>query len=73
MNFCTGCGSQLQDQVRFCQNCGAPVGNTSAPTPVMHIPLDYTIQGDNLQIIRIRLKLKSLPMRKIVRPPRQAE
>jgi uncharacterized protein (TIGR00266 family) len=62
MAFCVNCGSQLPDTGRFCTNCGSPVDMTSggaapavAPPPV-HQPLDYTIQGDNLQVIRIRLQ-----------------
>ena len=50
----------MADGARFCNNCGRPLnatGNTAAaaPTPAPE-PLDYTIQGDNLQIARIRLK-----------------
>ena len=29
--FCTKCGSELQDGVRFCTNCGAPLNFVSAP------------------------------------------
>jgi uncharacterized protein (TIGR00266 family) len=64
MAFCTNCGTQLTENSRFCVNCGTPVGSVAsstdmmptAPLSVVHSPLDYTIQGDNLQIIRIRLK-----------------
>jgi uncharacterized protein (TIGR00266 family) len=64
MNFCTRCGTQIQDQGRFCPACGTPVGaigaaapSYSAPPPATPlVPLDYTIQGDNLQVIRVRLK-----------------
>jgi uncharacterized protein (TIGR00266 family) len=59
MAFCVNCGSQLPDSGRFCTNCGTPLnaasGGSSQPPPV-HQPLDYTIQGDNLQVIRIRLQ-----------------
>jgi len=55
MAFCTNCGGQLGDQVAFCGNCGRPVG-ASAPAPPVIEPLDYTIQGDNLQVARVRLK-----------------
>jgi uncharacterized protein (TIGR00266 family) len=58
MAFCVSCGSQLPDNGRFCTNCGAP-GNAasgSSSQPPMVQPLDYTIQGDNLQVIRIRLQ-----------------
>jgi len=58
MAFCVKCGSQLPDAGRFCTNCGTPLnaapGGSSQPTLVQ--PLDYTIQGDNLQVIRIRLQ-----------------
>ena len=62
MAFCVNCGSQLPDTGRFCTNCGSPAdmasGGTAAPVapPPVHQPLDYTIQGDNLQVIRIRLQ-----------------
>ena len=59
MAFCVNCGGQLPDNGRFCTNCGTPLnaasGGSSQPPPV-HQPLDYTIQGDNLQVIRIRLQ-----------------
>jgi len=58
MAFCVNCGSQLPDGGRFCTNCGTPLnaapGGSSQPPTVE--PLDYTIQGDNLQVIRIRLQ-----------------
>jgi uncharacterized protein (TIGR00266 family) len=58
MAFCVNCGSQLPDSGRFCTNCGTPLnaasGGSSQP-PIVQ-PLDYTIQGDNLQVIRIRLQ-----------------
>lgn len=60
MAFCVNCGTQLPDTGRFCTNCGSSVtGGTAAgspPPPPVHQPLDYTIQGDNLQVIRIRLQ-----------------
>jgi hypothetical protein len=72
MAFCTNCGSALSEGARFCTGCGQPTGGqsvtpptstvTPAPPPFTPAPppvaetLDYTIQGDNLQIIRVRLK-----------------
>jgi len=60
MAFCTNCGNQTAEGARFCNSCGRPVGAagsgataSAAPAPE---PLDYTIQGDNLQVARIRLK-----------------
>jgi uncharacterized protein (TIGR00266 family) len=58
MAFCVNCGTQLPDTGRFCIHCGspanaAPVGSSQ---PSMVQPLDYTIQGDNLQVIRIKLQ-----------------
>ena len=61
MAFCTNCGTQLNDQVRFCVNCGAPVGaNPSGSgypvTPVVVQPLQYEIEGHNLQIAKVKLQ-----------------
>ena len=58
MAFCVKCGSQLPDGGRFCTNCGTPLDAASGGSsqPPMVQPLDYTIQGDNLQVIRIRLQ-----------------
>jgi uncharacterized protein (TIGR00266 family) len=59
MPFCTNCGTRLEDDSRFCAGCGKALGNGSrtaaAPAPAPE-PLEYTIQGDNLQVVRIRLK-----------------
>lgn len=55
----------MADEARFCPNCGqstvpgsGPAPSTGAPgyQPYSQIPLDYTIQGDNLQVARVRLK-----------------
>jgi len=60
MTYCTKCGAALNPDVRFCANCGAPVGAVPfapvAPPPPVAPPLDYTIVGENLQVARIRLK-----------------
>lgn len=67
MAYCSNCGGQVADDAKFCGTCGtptkiasgtgmaAPAGPTlgGASGPVPH--LDYTIQGDNLQIARVRL------------------
>jgi uncharacterized protein (TIGR00266 family) len=56
MAFCTSCGSKIVENSRFCQSCGKPLGGaTVAPVAQME-PLEYQIQGDNLQVARIRLK-----------------
>lgn len=57
MAFCTNCGAQVTDGSRFCSGCGRPAGTVAAAAPSLAPePLDYTIQGDNLQVARIRLK-----------------
>lgn len=56
MPFCTNCGSQIKDDVRFCSTCGRPVGATGAVVAPPAEPLDYEIHGDNLQVVRIHLK-----------------
>ena len=65
MAFCTNCGNQLNESADFCANCGARTGEgdgSSAPVaggwaePAVVEPIEYKIEGDNLQIVRIRLK-----------------
>jgi uncharacterized protein (TIGR00266 family) len=68
MAFCTNCGNNMQDDARFCASCGQQTGALAGNTPIGFThqagyvpppsiaPLDYTIQGDNLQVARVRLK-----------------
>jgi uncharacterized protein (TIGR00266 family) len=55
MPFCSNCGNQLSEQARFCVHCGSAAG-APPPPPPPEDTLDYTIQGDNLQVARVRLK-----------------
>jgi len=55
MAFCTNCGNTIADEARFCPRCGQPFGAPGAPGPAM-APLEYQIQGDNLQVVRIKLQ-----------------
>jgi len=54
MAFCSNCGARISEGSRFCSGCGQLVG-AAAPAAVSE-PLDFTIQGDNLQVARVRLK-----------------
>src|SRR2546428_2487663 len=60
MAFCTNCGARMGDDARFCTNCGRPMGQPGAAAAVTTVPvrqpLEYSIQGDNLQVARIQLK-----------------
>ena len=68
MTFCTNCGNAIHEGSRFCTSCGQPAASapTAAVTPTPTPPpppsppqtqsLDYTVEGANLQVIRIRLK-----------------
>src|SRR5690606_9146512 len=72
MVYCTQCGTALNEGSRFCTACGTPLGSSAAPAensagaapmppvapppPVHTGPLQYTIQGDNLQVLRVQLK-----------------
>lgn len=59
MPYCTSCGWEVAEGARFCARCGAAVGG-AAPLPASAYaqaePVEYTIQGDNLQVVRIRLR-----------------
>jgi uncharacterized protein (TIGR00266 family) len=55
MAFCTNCGSSIPDNSRFCSGCGHAM-TLAGTTAVGPAPLDYTIQGDNLQVARVRLQ-----------------
>ena len=59
MTYCTNCGSAIADNAKFCSGCGSPAsGGVTLPNPGPVIaPLDYTLQGDNLQVARVKLKL----------------
>ena len=58
MPFCGSCGTKLTDDARFCTGCGqTQVAGASAPAPMPVVPkLEYTIQGENLQMARVKLK-----------------
>ena len=59
MAFCGNCGTKLADDARFCTGCGQPqVPGTSAAAPAAPVvpKLEYTIQGENLQMARVKLK-----------------
>jgi uncharacterized protein (TIGR00266 family) len=62
MAFCTNCGTQLSNDARFCLNCGAPVSGSAVagagvyPPALPPEPLQYNIEGHNLQIARVHLK-----------------
>ena len=63
MAFCTGCGNDLAETAKFCPRCGtaaagAAGASTQAPPSSSYAPepLDYKIEGDNLQIARVKLK-----------------
>lgn len=71
MAFCTSCGGNFADGARFCTRCGSPQSVASQPgvppPPASFLPplpqqgyspaaLDYTIQGNNLQVARLHLK-----------------
>lgn len=60
MAFCTSCGGQVADAAAFCGHCGAKLlggGQVAAmPVQTMAPPIEYKIEGDNLQIVRLKLK-----------------
>lgn len=57
MAFCTQCGNSVANDARFCPKCGSTIGGEAIPVIATLVePLEYKIEGDNLQIARIRLK-----------------
>ncbi len=56
MAFCTYCGGRQADDARFCPSCGQSITGDPAPFLPAGEPLDYTIQGSNLQVLRLKLK-----------------
>jgi uncharacterized protein (TIGR00266 family) len=56
MPFCTGCGFKLSDDAKFCGSCGTPLRDAAPFAAPVVEPLDYTIEGSNLQVARLRLK-----------------
>jgi uncharacterized protein (TIGR00266 family) len=56
MAFCNKCGANQADDARFCFQCGTPMGAVGAGVPYAPQPLEYTIQGDNLQVARVKLQ-----------------
>jgi uncharacterized protein (TIGR00266 family) len=55
MPFCPNCRTSVADDARFCVNCGQALGTARPVSPALE-PLDFSIEGDNLQIARVRLK-----------------
>ena len=55
MPFCTNCGSQIAPSSRFCNSCGQQSAGAASASPAIE-PLEYSIEGSNLQIARLRLK-----------------
>ena len=57
MPFCTNCGQEVAESARFCPSCGTALSRVGVLTEeAVAGPLDYEVQGDNLQVVRIRLR-----------------
>jgi uncharacterized protein (TIGR00266 family) len=60
MAFCTNCGTQNDDAAAFCGSCGTSSGGVAAALPTVPAvraePLQYDIEGDNLECVRIHMK-----------------
>jgi uncharacterized protein (TIGR00266 family) len=57
MTSCSKCGATVPPTANFCGGCGTPVTATvQAAVSYAPEPLEYTIQGDNLQIARVTLR-----------------
>lgn len=59
MAFCASCGKEILTAARFCSACGTPVAAAAAgpaAAPALAPPVEYSIEGDNLQVLRIKLQ-----------------
>ncbi len=56
MAVCLRCGAPIPDAAKFCGACGTPVRENVPAAAFVPDTLDYSIQGDNLQIARVNLK-----------------
>lgn len=52
--FCPNCGTAMADGAKFCNACGSPLGATP-PAASTQAPLKYTVFGENLPAVSIRL------------------
>ncbi|HKM28438.1 MAG TPA: TIGR00266 family protein [Anaerovoracaceae bacterium] len=64
MAFCTNCGATIPDGSKFCGECGAVQGAAPVPAPTQQTTarkytpadeVDYTIYGDDMQMVEIEL------------------
>ncbi len=58
MAFCVSCGSQMPAGAVFCASCGARAGDPAGRAVPSSVPppLEYTVEGDNLQVARVKLQ-----------------
>ncbi len=55
-NFCTKCGSALQEGTKFCVSCGTPLGGTTAPAASASQAAAAPVKGGNaLKVVLIVL------------------
>lgn len=64
MNFCPGCGTQLDVNMRFCPNCGASVNGQPNPNPTYgqayQQPAEPDVPSTGLQVLSFFIPLAGL-------------
>lgn len=57
MGFCSNCGNQMQDGVKFCSSCGSPAApGAGQPTRMKRADeVEFKIYGEDLQFVEIML------------------
>ena len=57
MGFCSNCGNQIQDGVKFCSSCGSPAApGDGQPTRMKRADdVEFKIYGEDLQCVEIML------------------
>lgn len=57
--FCTECGTELDDSVKFCSNCGTPLNNKTTPHNSTEVETDGNIIKKDIKVNEISKKDKT--------------
>ncbi len=71
MAYCSNCGKEISDGVRFCSNCGASIGDVAPANPIGSTPVDNASVNDpnSMYVSRADMNPYVDPTRAYVIPP----